>query len=255
MFSSSSNSSNFNNPSQGQNDVFPIDNTSEKKPLYLLGVIGAISMIQQYYVMENNSEPLPEDYLTLDKKMTFFYIGFSSGFLETLLVALLSVLLIPILADPHLKHFIIQYFPLFQWDFFIVIMNYLPIFIFGGICCYLSKYRVGCITQKAIDQVLLGRIFSMALKAIILFMVMIWLSEKINKETAWSLANTFSFNKYEMAVFIYRIILNMKPALIYSAFETFFIFIIAMLIPFFTVWLSSAFKTHKQNKLDDFWEN
>jgi hypothetical protein len=114
---------------------------------------------------------------------------------------------------------------------------------------------VGCITQKAIDQILLGRIFSMVLKGIILFMLMIWLSEQINRDTAWALAQNFSFDKYEVAVFLYRIILNLKPALIYSAFETFFIFIIAMFIPFFTVWLTSAIKIHKQNKLNEFWEN
>jgi hypothetical protein len=95
----------------------------------------------------------------------------------------------------------------------------------------------------------------MVLKGIILFMLMIWLSEQINKDTAWALAQNFSFDKYEVAVFLYRIILNLKPALIYSAFETFFIFIIAMFIPFFTVWLTSAIKIHKQNKLNEFWEN
>jgi len=48
-------------------------------------------------------------------------------------------------------------------------VNLSPVLISGGLCCYLSKYYVGKISKSAIDWLLMGRLFSLVLKGLIIF--------------------------------------------------------------------------------------
>ncbi|MDY0362175.1 MAG: hypothetical protein RBR08_12040 [Desulforegulaceae bacterium] len=226
-------------------------NQQTKEPDEVLSLLGAISKIQTYYVIEKNSGDIPADFHTIEKRVTFFRLGFVSGFVESILLILLSIVIIPIVSDPYLYDRAIEYFPLLHYRSFIFLINYFPVVLFAGICCFLTSYRIGNITKMAIDNLLLGRLFSMLFKAILIFISFIYLSTLITEGWAWGIAKNISSNP-EMKMAVYRVIMNLKPELIYSAFETFFLMMFGMIIPFVSVWLFSSIRFVKIYKAKQF---
>jgi len=199
-------------------------------------LLDAISQIQQFYVIEASGEEIPDDFLTLRGKMNFGNVGFGAGFLEALTFALLMTVIMVICSDPNIRHSIARYFPLIESQFFLWTVNLAPVIISGGLCCYLSKYYVGKISKSAIDWLLMGRLFSLILKGLIIFFLLTILSSHITPHSAWTFAKYVSLKKLSLATRIYYIVMGMKPLLIKRAFEVLGIFALAMLMPFFTIW-------------------
>ena len=54
-----------------------------------LGLISAISEIQQFYVIESKGQNIPAEFLTLERTIDFFKIGLKSGFSEGIALVLL----------------------------------------------------------------------------------------------------------------------------------------------------------------------
>ena len=199
-------------------------------------LLDAISQIQQFYVIESSGEEIPEDFLTLRGKMNFGNVGFGAGFLEALMFAFLMTAIMVLCSDDATREAIARYFPLIDSRLFLWMVNLSPVLISGGLCCYLSKYYVGKISKSAIDWLLMGRLFSLVLKGLIIFFVLTMLSNHITPESAWTFAKYLTLKKLHLATRVYYIVMAMKPLLIKRAFETLGIFALAILMPFVTIW-------------------
>ncbi len=217
-------------------------------------IISAMSQIQQFYVIEKSGQPIPEDFLTIQGKLNFFRVGLGSGFVEGLTFAFLTAIVLPILSDARLMAYVAKYFPLAQSKLFLWTMNLFPVILTGGICCYLSRYRIGSLTKKAIDSLLSGRLVSLMAKGILIFAGLIFLSNLITRHSAWTFAKWMSMNHYSIAYEIYRILMNTKPQLVNMAYETIAIFALAIVMPFLTIWGVSAIRKLKEKKDELFWK-
>jgi hypothetical protein len=217
--------------------IIPVDQAGGGSTTRLFPhILDAISQIQQFYVIEASGQPIPDDFLTIRGKLNFFNVGFGAGFLEALLFAFFMSIIMILVSDQETKQAVSRYFPLIDNSFFLWSVNLLPVIISGGLCCYLSRCYIGRITRKAVDSLLLGRVFSMVLKGLVLFFLMIWISKCINAHSSWTFARWVSFHKYPFSTRIYYILMAMKPLLVQRAFELLAIFGLAIIMPFLFIW-------------------
>lgn len=219
------------------------------------GIISAMSQIQQFYVIEQGGQEIPDDFLTIQGKLNFFKVGLGSGFMEGLTFAFLTALVLPILSDEKLMSWVAKYFPLAQSKLFLWTLALFPVIVTGGICCYLSKYRIGSLTRKAIDSLLMGRLVSLIAKAILIFAGLITLASVITRHSAWHAAQWMTLKNYSASLEAYRVIMNVKPQLVNTAYETIAVFTFAILMPFITIWGVSFVRKIKAKKADIFWKN
>lgn len=217
-------------------------------------IIDAISQIQQFAVIEQDGTEIPEDFLTVRGRLNFFNIGFGHGFIEGLMFALLMAVIMPFLYDASLVRDVAKYFPLIQFKSFLWGLNLLPVIVVGGMCCFLSKYRIGIITKKAIDALLIGRLFCLIMKGILIFVVLIFLSNRITAGNAWKAANAVTLWNRRYALMVYQAIWDIKPHLVTTAYDVLAIFIAAMLMPFLTVWLVAFYRWAFVTKERRFWD-
>ena len=218
-------------------------------------LLDAISQIQQFYVIESTGEEIPDDFLTLRGKMNFANVGFGAGFFEALIFAMLMTLIMALCSDDVTRSAIAKYFPLINSQFFLWTINLSPVIISGGLCSYLSRYYVGKISKSAIDWLLMGRLFSLILKGLIIFTVFTLLANHITSHSAWTFASYASLKNMHLAVRIYYIVMATKPLLIKRAFEVLGIFAFAILMPFLTIWGVSWFRKVKAAKGKSLMEN
>ncbi len=153
---------------------------------YFKNIIDAISQIQQFAVMERSDYEIPEDFLTLRGALNFFNVGFGNGFIEGMLFTLLLAMIMPMMHSDYLMDLVALRFPLARSRAFLWFLNLLPIIIAVILCSYLSRYRIGKITKRAIDALLVGRMFSLIIKAIIIFVLLILLY-RYNDQIAYGL--------------------------------------------------------------------
>jgi len=199
-------------------------------------ILDAISQIQQFYVIEASGQEIPDDFLTIRGKLNFFNVGFGAGFLEALVFALIMSLILILSSDDITRQAIAKYFPMINSSLFLWVINLLPVIISGGLCSYLSRNYIGKITKKAIDSFLLGRVFSLILKGLLLCFLMIWVSNCINPDSAWHFAQVVSLKKYHISIRIYYILLSVKPLLVKRAYELLAVFGLAVIMPFLFIW-------------------
>lgn len=187
-------------------------------------------------MIEKSGQEIPDEFLTIQGKFNFFKVGCGSGFIEGLAFALLAALILPILSDQKLMQTVSVYFPLAQSRLFLHTLNSFPLLLTGGLCCFLSRYRIGILTKKAIDAVLAGRMLALVVKGIMIFAGLTWLADSITQTSAWKVAKWISLGQDQAALGIYRILLNTKPQLAGMAYEAVLIFAAATILPFVTVW-------------------
>ena len=198
-------------------------------------ILDAISQIQQFYVIEASGKEIPDDFLTLRGKLNFCNVGFWAGFFEALIFTMLMTLIMALSSDDVIRAAIAEYFPLVNSQFFLWVVNLSPVIISAGLCSYLSRYYVGEISKSAINWLLMGRVFSLILKGMIIFTIYIKISDLITPQSAWSLANHVT-EKLWLRTRLYYIVMEMKPLLVMRAFEMLGVFAIAILTPFATIW-------------------
>ena len=236
------------NPTPG-GEIIPAGDCRSSTQSILGNLIDAISQIQQFAVIERSGQDIPDDFLTLRGKLNFFNMGFGNGFVEGVVFAFLTTLTLPIMSDDQLKYGVEHYFPLVRSKLFLWSLTCAPILIAGGLCCYLSKYRIGILSKNAVDSLLIGRLFSLAIKGILIFVTLIFISNHLTPESAWKAAYAISLHKERIAEIIYRIIWNVQPHLIPTAYRTLLIFFIATMTPFFSIWLVSFFRKIRNRKI------
>ncbi len=242
----------FNN---SQDVIIPLGASEDSVRKRFPTLLSAVSQIQQFYVIEQSGQEIPDDFLTIQGKLNFFKVGLGSGFIEGLAFALLSAVVLPILSDPKLMATVARYFPLAQSKIFLWTLNLVPVILTGGLCCFLSRYRMGVLTKKAIDSLLMGRLCSLVFKGILIFAGLITLSNLITRNSAWKAAKFMSLRKEHLVHEIYSIIMNTKPQLVNMAYETVAIFALAIVMPFMTIWLVSTARKIKGKRADVFWKH
>lgn len=220
----------------GGPQVIPIGQTRDTTRRRYPTLLDAISQIQQFYFIERKGEEVSDEFLTIQGKLNFMHVGAVSGFVEGLVFAVLTAIVLPILSDPKYMVAIAEYFPLARSRLFLWSLNCYPIIVTGGLCCFVARYRVGLLSKKAVDHLLFGRVVSLIGKGILIFMGLIFLAQVITPERAWAAAKWLTLGRQSWAVAIYRITMNTKPHLINMAYETVAIFVIAILLPFISVW-------------------
>ena len=216
--------------------ILPVGQSDGASSKLFPHILDAISQIQQFYVIEASGQEIPDDFLTLRGKLNFFNVGFGAGFLEALVFALLMSLILILSSDDITRQATARYFPMINSNVFLWVINLLPVIISGGLCSYLSRNYIGKITKKAIDSFLLGRVFSMILKSLVLCFFMIWVSNAIDPYSAWRFSQIVSLKNYDLAIRIYYMLLAVKPLLIKRAYELLAIFGLAVVMPFLIIW-------------------
>ncbi len=152
--------------SGGRGGFTPISSSPHASPRNL---IDAISEIQQYHIIERTGQDIPSDFLTMRGVLTFFMVGFRSGFWEGAFLGLLLPLawgvweeVIPAFggtADLFSKCLV------FLFGFGISIMMTV---ILGGM---LARYYGGNLTRKAVNSLVWGRTLSLIAKGVLIFLV------------------------------------------------------------------------------------
>ena len=175
------------------NDIIIHSNNARTTRGVFQGLIDAVSQIQQFAVIERTGQEIPEDFLAIRGKLNFFNVGMGNGFFEGLIFAFLSAIVIPIMSDGKLRAMVTQYFRLAESDLFLWTLNCLPIIIMGSMCCYLSKYRIGIITRKAVDSLLVGRLLSLIIKGGIIFCILYFLGTRMDPDSAWQVSNWITY--------------------------------------------------------------
>lgn len=216
--------------------IIPVGQSSGSTSRLFPHILDAISQIQQFYVIEASGQEIPDDFLTLRGQLNFFNVGFGAGFLEALVFALIMSIILILSSDDVTRQAIAGYFPMINSIIFLWTLNLLPVIISGGLCSYLSRNYIGKITKKAIDAFLMGRVFSLILKGLVLCFFMLWVSGCIDPESAWKFSQLVSLKNHDFALRLYYILLAVKPLLIKRAYELLAIFGLAVIMPFLIIW-------------------
>lgn len=169
------------------------------------GLLDAVSEIQHFYVMEEGQD-IPIEFLTINKSIEFFKTGALSGFGEGLILFLLYPLfefyLVPfVFKMPDLTTKIL--FESIPW--FIVGINTL-------ICVYVSRFYVGKITRRAINNLLMGRSMALVLKGALIFALYYMIAGISTPEKVWLFAKNFGGNAESVYYGFFAIKDNLIPA-------------------------------------------
>ena len=151
--------------SGGRGGFVPISSSPHASPRNL---IDAISEIQQYHIIERTGQDIPSDFLTMRGMLTFFLVGFRSGFWEGAFLGLLLPLAWGVWEE------VIPAFGgaaglfgkclVFLFGFGISLMMTV---ILGGI---LARYYGGNLTRKAVNSLVWGRTLSLVAKGLLIFL-------------------------------------------------------------------------------------
>lgn len=236
-------------------EIIPTDQgktaTSARK---FTGLIEAISQIQELSVMERAKQEIPKDFFTIEQWLKYFHAGFGNGLLEGLLFGFVTAATLPLLYDPVLAVWAGNYFPLVRSKLFLLFLNCLPLIITVVICSHLGRIPKKKLTWKATISLLSGRSFCLIIKGILIYVAFIfchrWLTED---NIQWLLTSIALIKNESLAEDVYRIIYNLRPHLIPTAYLTLGIFSAAMLTPYFTTWIISLYRSSKEKKAAAFW--
>ncbi len=203
------------------------------------GLISAISEIQQFYVIEEQGQEIPAEFLTLEGALDFFRIGATSGFKEGLFL----ILLFPIFSF-YLLPFVFK-----TPDLFLTItlnsVPYLPVIVNTLLCVYISRYYVGNLTRKAVNSLFVGRATLLVAKAGFIYIAYYMLSRLSTPERVWAVAQHFN-NPSKVYTDYLEILPNMMPVAIHCS----LIILISSIVPYGSVYVLDHWRRHKihQNK-------
>jgi len=206
-------------------------------------ILTAISTIQHYYLMEQDGESIPGEFLTLEGMWDYFRLGFKTGFSEGMVLFLLFPLfefyLIPfVLVNPQgTVLYLFKGFP-----FILLTFNTL-------LCFYISRYFIGIITRKAINNLFAGRMVGLLTKGTITWVVWYcvyglsayyhyvwWAAEKLGKIG-------ISPERF------YHGFYYIRPQILISANKAAILVAIAALGPYGIAWLHDWWRQHQEEKI------
>ncbi len=201
------------------------------------GLINAISEIQQFYVIEEQGQEIPAEFLTLEGSLDFFKIGAVSGFKEGLFL----VLLFPVFSF-YLLPFVFK-----APDLFLTItlnaIPYFPVIINTLLCVYISRYYVGNLTRKAVNSLFVGRATLLVAKAGFIYIAYYMLFQLSTPERVWAVAG--HFNNPEQ---VYSNYLEILPHMMPVAVHCSLIILISSIVPYGSVYVLDHWRRYKIRK-------
>lgn len=205
-------------------------------------LIDAMSEIQQFYIFESTGQEIPHEFLTIKGSLGYFNTGFGAGFFEGLMFSIMLTICMPLLIDTHAMNVLIKIVPFLGSPMFLMFFTTIPVIFACALCCWLSKYYVGNITKRAIDNLLLGRATSLFLAGFLLFTILTTLAAFITPERAYSmgmsLANILPRGSLVPQT-IYEIMLNLPPIMVKRAVQQGVILTSGVALPYISIWLAS----------------
>jgi len=217
-------------------------------------LLTAVSQIQRYAMVEREGQEIPVDFLTLEGQFSFFNVGMGSGLVHGLIFLFLSILILPVLSDEILRGWVSQYVSLAEYKSFLLLVNLTPVIFSVLVCVYLTKYHVGTLTRRAIDQLLAGRLVSKMGQGLLYFIFFTMLANLMTPENVWKFAYNITLRHDDIARQIYRVMMNTRPSLHDAAFEVIGVFAMAVAVPFVTIWMFGFFKRIKGIRQKRFWD-
>ncbi len=195
-------------------------------------MIDAISEIQQYHIIERTGQDIPSDFLTMRGMLTFFLVGFRSGFWEGVFLGLLLPLawgvweeVIPVFGGTA---GLFGKCLIFLFGFGISLMMTV---ILGGL---LARYYGGNLTRKAVDSLVWGRTLSLIAKGVLIFLAFNLLVFLLSPRNVFFFCETVRGFIGDSAS-LYSGIMDMKEPLRKSAATQLALSPALSLIPFFTL--------------------
>lgn len=199
---------------RSQDDVILTDPHGPHKPR---GLLDAISEIQQYYTVEKGGSNIPEDFLTLKGKLSFFMVGFKHASLSGLVSILLTPLALGVIS---------KYIPIFGsrdptlFDKFLALMIGLSFNLaYSALISILRKYNVGSITRTAIRSLLGGIIVAMGVKVVfswVFFHLVYFIA--FDPHNLTRILVKLPFLEGSVRVQLFDFLLQFKPVLLTSAY-------------------------------------
>ncbi|MFA5353157.1 MAG: hypothetical protein WC291_02915 [Thermodesulfovibrionales bacterium] len=218
---------------KSKDDIILTDPKAPHKPK---GLLDALSEIQQYFIVEKEGSPVPEDFFTIKGEMSFFGVGFKSAFLS----GLISVLFTPIALGV-----VDKYIPIFGsyepnlFDRFMAFSIALGFTVgYGAFIARLRKYYIGRITRTAIRWLLGGIYTGAAIKAVFAFVLfhIIYFLVLTPKNVTMVLIKNGSYLKPETKVQIFEFLMNFKPIFLSSAYFVAISTFLLIAIPSIAIW-------------------
>ena len=152
--------------SGGRGGFVPISSSPHVSPS---NMIDAISEIQQYHIIERTGQDIPSDFLTMRGMLTFFMVGFRSGFWEGAFLGLLLPIawgvweeVIPAFGGTA------DFFGKCLFFLFGFGISLMMTVVLGVI---LARYYGGNLTRKAVNSLVWGRTLSLVAKGFLMFLV------------------------------------------------------------------------------------
>lgn len=201
------------------------------------GLISAISEIQQFYVIEEQGQEIPAEFLTLEGSLDFFRIGAVSGFKEGLFL----ILLFPVFSF-YLLPFVFKTPDLFLT----IILNtipYFPVIINTLLCIYISRYYVGNLTRKAVNSLFVGRATLLVAKAGFIYIAYYMLFKLSTPEHVWTVARHFN-NPRKIYSDYLEILPHMMPVVIHCS----LIILVSSIVPYGSVYVLDHWRRYKVHK-------
>lgn len=212
----------------GKNDS---SNSRQEKPT----IIGAISNIQQYYIMEKVGQDIPGEFLTLEGTIGFFTIGMRSGLTEGVLLAVLL---------PVVEFYLVPVVLKSPTMFLRIILSALPFFpvIINTILCVLvGRYYVGNVTRKAINSLFTGRIIVLMAKSFLVYVFYKLLTGLSTPDRVWVVAQ--KLNKNSEAFYVGY--MEMLPHIMPIASRCAILILVAAVLPYSTVFIFDQWRRSK----------
>ncbi len=198
-------------------------------------IINAISDIQQFYVIEQQGQNIPAEFLTLEGSLDFFRIGIKSGLNEGLFL----VLLFPVFSF-YLLPFVLKS-PDSSTNMIFGSVPYLPVLVNTLLCSYISRYYIGNITRKAINSLFAGRAMILIAKGFLVYVFYLVLYKMSTPERVWSVAGYFKENAEKF----YYGYLETLPHLVPLATRCAIVIVIAAIVPYGSVYLLDLWHNYK----------
>lgn len=198
-------------------------------------LVSAISEIQQFYVIEQQGQNIPSEFLTLEGSLDFFRIGIKSGFNEGLFL----VLLFPVF-HLYLLPYVLEV-PDSGSKILFGAVPYLPILINTLLCSYISRYYIGNITRKAVNSLFAGRAIILITKGFLVYVFYLILYKMSTPERVWSVAS----HLHEKSEAFYYGYLKTLPNMVPLATRCAVFILIAATVPYGSVYLLDLWHKYK----------
>jgi hypothetical protein len=205
--------------------------SKEKSPT----LIGAISTIQQYYIIEKVGQDIPHEFLTLEGSLGFFSIGIRSGLTEGLLMAVLL---------PLIEFYFIPVVMKSPTMFLKIVMSCLPFFpviINTFLCIFVGRYYVGNVTRKAINSLFTGRIIVLMAKSFFVYVFYTIVTGLSTPERVWDVAQHLNKNSHAF----YYGYMKMLPQIMPIANRCAILILVGAILPYSTVFVFDQWRRSK----------